>query len=66
MTFDDVPPPGAGFVTVTVADPAAAISAAGIYATSCEPPIKEVAMKLPFHSTKAFGRFSFGKPSVLS
>ena len=55
MTFDEVPPPGAGFVTVTVADPEAAISAAGTYATSCEALIKAVAIKLQFHSTKALG-----------
>ena len=52
---DEVPPPGAGFTTVTVADPMFAISAAGIYATSCEELINAVAIKPSFHSTMAFG-----------
>ena len=54
ITFDEVPPPGAGFVTVTVTEPEVAISAAGIYAMSREELINAVAIKLPFHSTKAF------------
>ena len=33
--FPDVPPPGAGFVTVTLKVPAAAMSAAAIAAVTC-------------------------------
>jgi hypothetical protein len=52
MTVEEVPPPGAGFVTATFTDPVAAISAAGIKATSCEELMNAVARKPPFQTTK--------------
>src|SRR5260370_15779975 len=46
----EVPPPE-GFVTVTVAEPAAATSAAPIAAVSCAALTKVVALAVPFHCT---------------
>lgn len=51
LTVFEVPPPGAGFVTPTLTVPEAAMSAAGMSATSCDPPINAVATGMPFHST---------------
>ena len=47
----DVPPPGAGFVTVTVALPAVVRSPAGIVAVNCVALIKLVVRPLPFQNT---------------
>jgi hypothetical protein len=47
----DVPPPGAGFVTVTVAVPAVAISAAVIAADSCVAFTKVVVLTVPLNLT---------------
>ena len=47
----DVPPPGAGFVTVTVAVPAVAISAAVIAAVSCVALTKAVVLAAPLNFT---------------
>jgi hypothetical protein len=47
----DVPPPGPGLKTLTVADPGSAISLAGIAAFSCELPLNVVSWFLPFHCT---------------
>jgi hypothetical protein len=52
VTVEEVPPPGAGLVTATFADPVFAMSAAGIKATSCDELINAVARKLPFQTTK--------------
>src|SRR5437016_733098 len=46
----DVPPPD-GFITVTVAEPAVATSAAPMVAVSCVPLTKVVARAAPFHCT---------------
>jgi len=47
----DVPPPGAGFVTVTVAIPAAAISAAVIAAVNCAALTNVVVLAAPLNFT---------------
>ena len=47
----DVPPPGAGFVTVTVAVPAVAISAAAIAAVNCVALTKVVVLAAPLNFT---------------
>ena len=47
----DVPPPGAGLVTVTVAAPAVAISAAVIAAVSCVALAKVVVLAAPLNFT---------------
>jgi hypothetical protein len=47
----DVPPPGAGFVTVTVAVPAVAISAAVIAAVNCVALTKVVVLAAPLNFT---------------
>src|SRR5437588_792206 len=47
----EVPPPGDGLKTVTVAVPAGAKSLAGIVAASCMPLPKVVARSLPFQRT---------------
>jgi hypothetical protein len=47
----EVPPPGVGVNTVTLADPPLAISEAGILAINCEVLIKFVGRLLPFHLT---------------
>ena len=47
----DVPPPGAGLVTVTVAVPAVAISAAVTAAVSCVPLTKVVVLTAPLNFT---------------
>jgi hypothetical protein len=47
----DVPPPGAGFVTVTLNDPAVAISAPVIAAVICEALTKVVAAAVPLKFT---------------
>jgi len=47
----DVPPPGAGFVTVTVAVPAVAISAAVIAAVNCVAPTNVVVLAAPLNFT---------------
>ena len=47
----DVPPPGAGFVTVTVAEPAVAISAAVIAAVNCVALTKVVVLAAPLNFT---------------
>ena len=47
----DVPPPGAGFVTLTVAVPAVAISAAVIAAVSCVALAKVVVLAAPLNFT---------------
>ncbi len=47
----DVPPPGAGLKTVTLADPTLAMSEAEICAVSCEPLTKFVGRLLPFQRT---------------
>ena len=47
----DVPPPGAGFVTVTVAVPAVAISAAVIAAVNCVAFTKVVVLAAPLNFT---------------
>jgi len=47
----DVPPPGAGFVTVTVAVPAVAISAAVIAAVNCVALMKVVVLVAPLNFT---------------
>ena len=44
----DVPPPGAGFVTVTIADPELLISLAGTWAVSCVELTKFVVSADPF------------------
>ena len=49
--FADVPPPGAGFVTVTVAVPAVAISAAMIDAVSCVALTNAVVLAVPLNFT---------------
>ena len=48
----DVPPPGAGFRTVTLAVPAFAISAAWILAVTCPLFTKVVVRAAPFHMTE--------------
>jgi hypothetical protein len=50
VTFD-VPPPGVGFTTVTDAVPALAISAALIFAVSCDLLTNVVSRGLPFKFT---------------
>lgn len=45
----DVPPPGAGFTTVTAAVPEAAMSPAGIAAVNCVEFTKVVVRAVPFH-----------------
>ena len=50
-TDADVPPPGAGFVTVTVAVPAVAISAAVIAAVSCVALTNVVVLAAPLNFT---------------
>src|ERR1019366_9092712 len=45
----DVPPPGVGFITVTAAVPAAAMSAAVIAAVNCVALTNVVVRALPFH-----------------
>ena len=47
----DVPPPGAGFVTVTVAVPAVAISAAAIAAVNCVALTNMVVLAAPLNFT---------------
>jgi hypothetical protein len=47
----DVPPPGAGFVTVTVAEPAVAISAAVIAAVNCVALTNVVVLAAPLNFT---------------
>src|SRR5262245_55415112 len=47
----DVPPPGAGLTTVTLAVPADATSVAGIVAVNCVALTKIVVRVLPFHRT---------------
>src|SRR5512136_314442 len=47
----DVPPPGAGLKTVTLADPAVAMSAAGMLAVSRVSLTYVVARSLPFQRT---------------
>src|SRR5215468_9995753 len=51
--FDEPPPlvPIGGLNTVTLADPAAAISEAGIVAVNCVPETKTVGRSTPFHCT---------------
>ena len=49
--FADVPPPGDGFVTVTVAEPAVAISAAVIAAVTCVALTKVVVLAAPLNFT---------------
>jgi hypothetical protein len=49
--FADVPPPGAGLVTVTAAVPAVAISAAVIAAVSCVALTKVVVLAAPLNFT---------------
>jgi hypothetical protein len=49
--FADVPPPGAGFVTVTLKVPAAAISAAAIDAVNCVALTNVVVLALPLKFT---------------
>ena len=51
VTAFDVPPPGAGLNTVTLAVPAAAMSLAGIDAVNCAALTKVVARSDPFHRT---------------
>src|SRR5215471_11135975 len=51
VTTPDVPPPGAGFATVTDSDPAAAISLAGMVAVSCVLLTKVVVRLDPFTLT---------------
>ena len=50
-TEADVPPPGAVFVTVTVAVPAVAISAAVIAAVNCTAPTNVVVLAAPLNFT---------------
>ncbi len=50
-TVADVPPPGAGLVTVTVAVPAVAISAAVIAAVNCVAPTNVVVLAAPLNFT---------------
>src|SRR2546422_576897 len=50
-TTVDVPPPGAGDMTVTDDVPAVAMSGAGIVAVSCVSLTNVVALALPFHCT---------------
>jgi len=50
-TEPDVPPPGAGFVTVTVAVPAVAISAEAIAAVSCVALTNVVVLAAPLNFT---------------
>lgn len=50
----DVPPPGAGFVTVTVAVPAVAMSAAVMAADSCVALMKVVVWETPLNFTTEF------------
>jgi len=50
-TVADVPPPGAGFVTVTFAVPAVAISAAEIAAVSCVALTNAVVLAAPLNFT---------------
>jgi hypothetical protein len=52
----EIPPPGAGFVTVTWAVPAVAISAAAIVAVSCVVLTNVVKCALPFQLTIDLGR----------
>jgi hypothetical protein len=47
----EVPPPGAGLTTVTLAVPAAAMSVAGIVAVSCVGETNVVARAAPFQFT---------------
>ncbi len=47
----EVPPPGAGFVTVICAVPAVATSVAGIATCSCVELTNVVGRALPFHCT---------------
>ena len=47
----DVPPPGAGFTTVTIAEPLLAMSVAGMAAVNCVALPKVVVRALPFHRT---------------
>lgn len=49
--LEEVPPPGAGFVTVTVAVPAVAISAAAIAAVSCVELMNVVVLATPLNFT---------------
>jgi hypothetical protein len=49
--FADVPPPGAGLVTVTLNEPAAAISAAAIDAVNCVALTNDVALAVPLKFT---------------
>ena len=51
LTAFEVPPPGVGVTTVTLAVPAEAISLAGIAAVSCVALTKVVVRALPFHRT---------------
>jgi len=51
----DVPPPGAGFVTVTVAVPAVAISAAVIAAVNCVALTNVVVLAAPLNFTTDVG-----------
>ena len=51
----DVPPPGAGFVTVTVAVPAVAISAAVIAAVNCVALTNVVVLAAPLNFTTECG-----------
>jgi hypothetical protein len=54
VTGADVPPPGAGLVTVMLADPALAISLAGTWAVSWLALAKVVVSAVPFHFTTEF------------
>lgn len=47
----DVPPPGAGLTTITIAVPGKAMAVAGMAAVSCVPLIYEVGNVVPFHCT---------------
>ena len=55
----EVPPPGAGFVTVTVAVPAVAISAAVIAAVSCVAFTKVVVLAAPLTPQPTWTRSRF-------
>ena len=55
VTAPEVPPPGGGVKTVTLAEPTAAMSAALIVALSCVGLTKVVVRLTPFHCTTEAG-----------